>query len=513
MFDNQNLEGQYLSPVVVNSMSAFGLTSAGMHEAAKHYLLSRIDLDKHNATKAIDHYWDQQQNGSAPNASIPLAGRAPDLVALGKKFIADFSIVKKSAFDPRRGRFVHFVRDKRLNRHVHVSEDVLKQMFYDFVFDNIDDLAWDDESAMRRAFRRMLHAIPLLSETHMTVLEPTKIVALDSVFDLKTGTLIPEIQYPQGLFNTSSIPIKLLSGTYEHPAFDAVLTDCFDVDAILKQRAKELIGKLLSPMKSKSSIIVFQGVGNAGKTRLARLVVRHILHGAGVFIGNDFSDLGDDALKIADNSYSLVFIRDSVDKAISPKQRSYLKSYGDAGYDDGEPTYQLLICTNNELYTGDNGFVEKPLLNRCVVLSFPKAMDSTNPLVEHFEELHMESELPSIVMSCLKAYSEVLQRGGQFSGSCELNAVVEPNGEAAPQEAPMPDSKVTLEQLLDRCFELCDEADPAMTSTAILEHLQSLDPTLQASPETMGRVVRDHFGAPLVPKRLSAGMCYNLRRR
>ena len=53
------------------------------------------------------------------------------------------------------------------------------------------------------------------------------------------------------------------------------------------------------------------------------------------------------------------------------------------------------------------------------------------------------------------------------------------------------DTREELEQALDLCFELCDEADPAMTTANILDCLKRLDPTLEVSPETMGRVLRD----------------------
>ena len=490
-----------------------GLSFQGAQEVNKAFALSELRLHEYDCRKAIDFAWNQRNNGNSPVASVPLTKCEPDLVALGEQFIQKNIIVKKRSTDPRYGRFWYFIRDTYANRHDLISDDVLWQRYCDHVFDNIEDATWDNEAALKRGFRRMLHKIPPLEKSGLDVVEPTEVMALDSKFDLKSCTLNSKIAHPRGIFNTASIPLNLLTECDETPAFDALLRDCFGSDVTMIHRAMEMIGALISPVKLKQSIFVFQGVGNGGKTRLARLIVTHILKRNGVFVGSDFSDLADDDLKRADNPYSLVFLRDSVDKVVAPKQRSFLKSYGDAGYDDAEPTYKVLICTNNAIYTGENGFVEKPLLNRVVVLSFPKEMDNDDPIVANFEELHLEKELPAIVLGCLRAYSAVLRNGGHFSGSCELNAVVEPNGEITQQEEPRSDIKATVKKVLDRCFEPCNEADSEMTTTKILQIVQSFDRSLQASPECVGRILKEHYGDRLVSRRMAAGMCYGLRFR
>lgn len=489
-----------------------GISKTGAQDVNKALVLSSIRLREHDYRKAIDYSWEQRKNANNPATSVPLTGRAPDLAALEDMFRQKQCVVKKRSLDPMRGRWQYFSRDTELNRYVPKDESILMQEYAEFVYDSTEDPNWNNEAAVKNSFQRLLRKIPRLEDTKMDVLEPHKILALNGCFDLKTGIFSPPRPHLRGLFNTASIPLNLATG-YNTPAFDALLADCFAGDEILMQRATEMIGALISPVKTKRSIFIFQGVGNGGKTRLARLVTRRILRGAGVFVGSDFSDLADENLKRADTPYSLVFIRDSVDKTVAPKQRSFLKSYGDSGYDEEEPTYKILVCTNHAICTGDNGYVEKPLKNRCVVLSFPREMDNSNPLVENFEELYLDKELPAIVFACLRAYSNVLRNGGQFSGSCELNAVVEPNEETTPQEVPKADDKDSLEHLLDRCFEPCAEADKAMNSGRILQILQSVDPSLQVSAEALGSVIKEHFRDSYNAKRTSAGMVYNLRVR
>ena len=503
----------YVPTFNLSNIGLAGLSLQGAQEVNKAFVLSEMRLREYDYKKGIDFIWNQRNNGNSPVASVPLTKCEPDLVALGDQFIQQNVIVKKRSTDPRYGQYQYFGRDNDLNRHVVMTDSVLWQRYCNHVFDNIDDVTWDNEAVLKRGFRRMLHKIPLLEKSGLDVVKPTEVMALDSKFDLMSGTFYSKIAHLRGIFNTASIPLNLLNGCDETPAFDAFLRDCFGENETMIQRAMEMIGALISPVKSKQSLFVFQGVGNGGKTRLARLVVNRILKRYGVFVGSDFSDLADDDLKRADSPYSLVFIRDSVDKAVAPKQRSFLKSYGDAGYDDAEPTYKLLICTNNAICTGENGFVEKPLLNRVVVLSFPKAMDNDDPIVANFEELYLEKELPAIVLGCLHAYSAVLRNGGQFSGFCELNSVVEPNGEITQQEEPRSNIKATVKQVLDRCFEPCNEADSEMTTTKILQIVQSFDRSLQASPECVGRILKEHYGDRLVSRRMAAGMCYGLRFR
>lgn len=488
-----------------------GLSLQGAQEVNKALALSEIRLREHDAKQAIDFTWHQREQEGNPTTSIPAVGRPPDLAALSSSFVAEKQLVKKRSANPQFGRWRYYERDQELNRHLPCEEKMLLDEYFEYVFDHAEDPNWDNEAALKKSFSRMLHSVPRIEESGMIILKPTQVLARDCCFDLISGIFTPNPVHPSGIFNTASVPLDLLNGLDETPAFDALLRDCFAGDMLLIRRAMEMIGALISPIKVKRSIFIFQGVGNGGKTRLARLVVQHILQGYGVYIGNDFSDLADEELKKAHTPFSLVYIRDSVDKTIAPKQRSYLKSYGDSGYNANEPTYKILLCTNHAIYTGDNGHVEKPFLNRCIVLSFPKEMDMTDPMVENFEELHLEKELPSIVLNCLRAYSRVFQNKGLFSGNCQLNDVIEAN--TALSATIPPNDASNLGEILLRALEPINNSEPSMTTGKILEWLQSNHPELQASPETIGRALRERFGENVVSKRTSAGMCYGLRFR
>ena len=451
---------------------------------------------------------------------MDIVNKSADLLNLARQFIDEFAVVKIRSSTSSTG-WTYMIRDIDDNRHIPVSDNNLFFHFVDYVYDSIDDEIEVEDTKLKKNWKRAAHKILPLHKSSLTALKNEEIMFLDGIFNIKTGKLYP-LKPGAKYYNRFSLLLNSKRYVKQPTVFNLMLSDMFNGDMEMIHFSYEVIGALISSTVPLKSIFLFQGKSNGGKTRLANIIVR-ILNNIGVYSCNDISDITDDWVQKNAQNYRLFYIKDSVDKKMTPKQRSNLKGFADGGDLESDSTFKILICSNHKIHTeNDKSLVEKALQNRFVVLPFPKPMDNTDERVANFESYFLKEEMQDIVFQALWAFKGVLDNGGKFSLDIPVNSCVEDdykNEESGDfyEEIvnidpilPVIDIKTQIVQILEQHFELIPEADPNMTTTTIISIIKQIDPSLEISPEFLGKVLAKHYGEKLKDIRNSKGKFYSL---
>ena len=348
---------------------------------------------------------------------------------------------------------------------------------------------------LERAWMKLQSTIPALQISGLRKMTEYQLVFFDGIYDLKSGEF--KFLNDTKVFNDVSFLMNWSQTEEETPAFDALLADIFDGDETKINLTYEFIGAMLSAIPTLKKIFIMQGVSQAGKSRLARIICALFDEGEVVFL-DKLSDINQEFVQKNLSNCRLIYIDEASDKKILPAQASMLKTIA-----SGCRRTKILVGTNHALYTGDNGFIEPALRNRFAVLPFEKPMANEDPKVSAFEDAFFEEEKNSIIKKSLLHFQGMLARG-LFCKNFPLNEVitVEKTFDARDEQL----RKVLLEK-----YEITPEVIPETTSQSIAIQVNQVLPGVVKNNATLGKKLSEIYGGKLKSQHLSKGMAYNLR--
>lgn len=437
-------------------------------EFQKLITVKNIELNYEHAKVMLHHELTCNQGSVIP--VVPAGTSNNDIGDLVENFIATYKAVKDRAAGST-WRF--YLRNEEDNRHEQCSETEIKNEFRFFCeLNRAEDMR---NAEFEAACRLLRNSIPTLEKSKLHVINGKEVVFRNGVFSLDTA----EFSDIPNIFNLFSIDADFSPNYREPLAFEAFLDDIFAGNDELKKLTFQIIGALLSPTATLKKMFVFQGVSNAGKTRLAEKIIE-LVGDLDCESYTTLSDVTNDSVVNSTRSKRLLYFRDAADKKISPKQAAYIKGFADGGSTRFAALFKILLCTNHALYTADDGSVETPLKNRLLVLPFAKAMDNSDERVSCFEELYFENEREAIICKALQAFSEVVRNGGKFCVETEVNAVIETPKTAQNQAKSFGD-------VLFEHFELAEK--PITPAGEVFEILTSVAPDFVKSKQQMGKMI------------------------
>ena len=413
---------------------------------------------------------------------------------LVREFIKKKLLVRLRGQQFKNGRGF-FIRNDELNKHELIEDKELKYLLNEYIFDSFDIEEDVPQKNLERAWMDLQKSIPALQISDLKKMTEYQLIFFDGVYDLNSG----EFKFLNGtkIFNDVSFLMNWSQTEEETPAFDALLLDIFDGDELKINLTYEFIGAMLSTVPTLKKIFIFQGLSQAGKSRLARIICALFDEGEVVFLDR-LADINQDYIQKNLNNCRLIYIDEASDKKILPAQASTLKTIA-----NGCRRAKILIGTNHALYTGDNGFVEPALRNRFAVLPFEKSMDNEDPRVTAFEDVFFEKEKNAIIKKSLLRFQGMLARGF-FCKEFHVNEVIT-------VEKTIDEKDEQLRKILFENYELTSEIIPETTAQSIAAQVNLISPGVVKNNAILGKKLTAIYGNQIRSQHLSKGVAYNLQ--
>lgn len=453
------------------------------------YLAAKQNLLENNQSQIVGNYY--VDNGE----ELAVDRKSMNIKELVQKFVGAKLLVKVKGqqFKNDRG---FFIRNDELNKHELIEDKELKYLFNEYIFDSFDIEEDIPQKNLDRAWMRLQSSIPALQMSNLIRVSDSQLVFFDGIYNVNSG----EFKFFNGtkIFNDVSISMNWNQTGEEVPVFDALLADIFDGDESKINLAYEFIGAMLSTVPTLKKIFILQGVSQAGKSRLARIICALFDEGEVVFL-DKLSEINQEYVQKNLSNCRLIYIDEASDKKILPAQASSLKTIA-----NGCRRAKILIGTNHALYTGDNGFIEPALLNRFAVLPFEKPMENTNPNVSAFEDVFFEKEKNAIVKKSLLRFQKMLSRGF-FCNEFRVNEIIT-------VEKTIDEKDEQLRKILFENYELTSEIIPETTAQSIAAQVNLISPGVVKNNASLGKKLLEIYGNKLQAQHLSKGMAYNLRK-
>lgn len=345
---------------------------------------------------------------------------------------------------------------------------------------------------------------PALDDSELQIADGNQTFFPNGYFDIKSGNFCPcdTVEW----FHNFCIPYDYDENASNPDNFDQILSQLFDGDETKIKLAYQIIGALISEVRSLKEIYVFQGVTNSGKTTLASIILKLLDKHERKKL-NSVTEITDDALKKLSKSVRVVCIKDSGQEALKVNSVSYLKSYASGDFEEDEIYFTMLLQTNNPIYSDKSGNIEKALHDRFLVLPFAKDMktglgDTQVDPIQDFMDNHFEKEKRGIVKKALEALHEVMSSGKRFVHRFPLNECVggtinvsRPERENTSKELSTGIDKMNeLHKLIETCFDVVDfanfQANPkeCVKAQDLLEIVKKKLPVFgQASVNSLGK--------------------------
>ena len=373
---------------------------------------------------------------------------------------------------------------------------------------------------------------PDIASSGLRIADGTQTFFPNGYFDIKSGHFYT--RDTSAWFHNFCFPYDYDENAPNPDCFDQILGQIFDDDETKIVLAYQIIGALISEVRSLKAIYVFQGVTNSGKTTLASIIFK-LLHKDERKKLNSVNEITDDALKKLAKSVKVVCIKDSGQEALKVNSVSYLKSYASGDFDEDEIYFKILLQTNNAIYSDKSGNIEKALHDRFLVLPFAKDMraalgDTQVDPIQDFMDNHFEKEKRGIVKKALEALHEVMSSGKRFVHRFPLNECVggtinvsRPERENTSKELSTGIDKMNeLHKLIETCFDVVDfanfQANPkeCVKAQDLLEIVKKKLPVFgQASVNSLGKNLNGmHVAGKTIEKiEFDGKTYYNLRQK
>ena len=268
---------------------------------------------------------------------------------------------------------------------------------------------------------------PELDKSELHIADGNQTFFPNGYFDIKSGHFCP--CDTSAWFHNFCFTYDYDENAPNPEYFDQILGQIFEYDKTKVKLAYQIIGALISEVRSLKEIYVFQGVTNSGKTTLASIILK-LLNKLERKKLNSVKEITDDTVKNWSKSFKVLCIKDSGQEALKVNSVSYLKSYASGDFDEDEIYFTMLLQTNNPIYSDKYGKIEKALHDRFLVLPFTNNMknaqsdDQVAP-IQNFIDCHFENEKYGIVKKALCALHEVMAHGKRFVHRFPLNGCVD----------------------------------------------------------------------------------------
>ena len=447
---------------------------------------------------------------ASESVGIENFGTTPlNIPSLLEAFRVKYHIVKERVNGSLDWRFL--IRELDGLRHVPCDENELNELFLDFLEETAGNYDINQAEGKRLFEKLKRRHVPKLSNANdLEMIPDSSLVFRNGLLDITNNNFSPSL--PANRFNRFAMDFDFPQDDIKEPvAFDAMLDDIFHDRADWKKLCYQIIGALLSPVPTLKKIYVFQGVSNAGKTRLSNIIMK-MIDETDVTELNTLSDITTPDKNNQLRHTRIVNIKEMANKPLCSKQIAYLKGYADGAGTSNAAKFKILVGTNYILASGDKGVLESALRNRFIVLPFPYAMTNTDPRVSSFEDVFFESEKPLIARKALAAFSEVLRNDGRFCVEPEINkyiadVAVRPRNKSS-------NSTIETISILNKIFTVGDDYNMELTPQDILDKLKEIDPdsTLfdNMTTSTLSRILRYELKDRLKSKRINNTTRYNL---
>lgn len=400
----------------------------------------------------------------------------------------------------------YLIREVDGLRHIPCDEKELNEFFLDFIEETAGNLELNKAESKSLFEKLKRRYIPKVDKSDLELIPDSSLVFKNGILDICTNSFSPSV--PARRFNRFAMEFNYPLENKEPVAFDALLDDIFGDNADWKHLCYQIIGALLAPVATLKRIYVFQGVSNAGKTRLSNIIMR-MLDELEITECNTLSDITTDKENQLRHT-RLVYIKEAANRKISSKQIVYLKGYADGGRSVNRATFKILVGTNYKLTTGEADELEPALRNRFITLPFPNVMKNDDERVASFEDVFFEIEKPYIARKALEAFSEVLRDDGKFCCDPEINRYIDlgVNDISGGESPTKQDAMSTVEQY----FDVGDTLNLQLSGQEILERLKEADPAnfREMSPASLSRMLNDGLKGKLMSKRIKNVTRYNL---
>ena len=488
-----------------NQIASIGVTVSDAQRINYQWYMNHLELEKRREEKAIElqflaakqNLLENNQSQTVGNYDISVSGESAfiNIKDIVKKFIEEKLLVRLRGQQFKNGRGF-FIRNEELNKHELIEDKELKHLFDEYILENFDVETDIPQKDFDRGFIDLKKSIPALQISNLIRVSDSQLVFFDGIYNVNSG----EFKFFNGtkIFNDVSISMNWNQTGEEVPVFDALLADIFDGDESKINLAYEFIGAMLSTVPTLKKIFILQGVSQAGKSRLARIICALFDEGEVVFL-DKLSDINQEYVQKNLSNFRLIYIDEASDKKILPAQASALKVIA-----NGCRRVKILIGTNHALYTGDNCFVEPALLNRFAVLPFEKPMENTDPNVSAFEDVFFEAEKNSIIKKSLLRFRNMLARGF-FCKEFHVNEVIT-------VEKTIDEKDEQLRNFLFGNYEITSAIMPETTADSIAAQVNRVLRGVVKNNASLGKKLSEIYGDKLQSQHLSRGMAYNLRK-
>ena len=492
-----------------NQIASMGVTVSDAQRINYQWYMNHLELAKRREEKSIElQYLAEKQyllenipSQTVGNYDISVSGESAfnerniNIKDIVKKFIEEKLLVRLRGQQFKNGRGF-FIRNEELNKHELIEDKELRYLFDEYILENFDVETDIPQKNLDRAWMCLQSSIPALQMSNLIRVSDSQLVFFDGIYNLNSG----EFKFFNGtkIFNDVLISMNWNQTGEEVPVFDALLADIFDGDESKINLAYEFIGAMLSTVPTLKKIFILQGVSQAGKSRLARIICALFDEGEVVFL-DKLSEINQEYVQKNLSNCRLIYIDEASDKKILPAQASSLKVIA-----NGCRRAKIIIGTNHALYTGDNGFVEPALLNRFAVLPFEKPMENTDPNVSAFEDVFFEKEKNSIIKKSLLRFRNMLARGF-FCKEFPLNDVIT-------VEKTIDEKDEQLRNFLFGNYEITSAIMPETTADSIAAQVNRVLRGVVKNNASLGKKLSEIYGDKLQSQHLSRGMSYNLRK-
>ena len=348
-----------------------------------------------------------------------------DYFKLASLFIKEMYLVKEGL---RRDtdKCIYYRWDEDNHIYFEVSVNGLRERFKEFVYGQLDPnlIVENKLDNAINAIRYRSDGIPTIEQSGLSVADGNQTFFPNGYFDAKKGEFIP-METTRKWFHKFCMPYDYNEDAPEPIFFNRVLGQIFDDDKTKIELTYQIIGALISDIRSLKYLYVFQGITGSGKTTLASIILK-LLHKKEYKKINSINDLSKNEFKSWEKSVKLVCVKDSGQEALRVNTVGALKAYVSGDFDEDDVYFNILLQTNNAIYSDKNGTIEEALHDRLLILPFANNLkdSSKKNLAEEFIGHHFENEKQGIVKKALEALHGVISNGKKFVDTFPLNKVI-----------------------------------------------------------------------------------------
>lgn len=345
---------------------------------------------------------------------------------LAKLFVQRKNIVRKKKKRDT-DEVIIYMWDAEEKIYIQVSLTKLKMEIKDFYYKELAGKGSLVDNKVAEVIDRVrFNLAPVIEKSGLKISDGNQTFFLNGYYDIKTGEF-SECD-TRGIFHTFCMTYDFDKEAPNPDKFEEILSQIFDGDTDKITLTYQIIGALISDVRSLKYIYVFQGVTNSGKTTLATIILR-LVHTNERKKLNTVNEITTDVLKALAKSVKIVCIKDSGHEALKVNSVSYLKSYTAGDLDEEDIYFTMLLQTNNPIYSDKYGNIEEALHDRLLVLPFEKNLrkateNSRNNIIDDFMENHFEREKQGIARKALEAIHNVMSNGKRFACEFPLNGCV-----------------------------------------------------------------------------------------